>query len=536
MPARRLSAATLARSARALREELGKADHDRLDRLVALIGQDGAINLGRALASLYPGSAREAALTGFRQFRGRLKDAAREAGLKLELVVDTQTRAAPDARRAWFEGADDAARAAADYTEGEVAGIERVAQTAVELTEDGKQVVRYFISYAREDGRLKDQLMKGLEPFLKIANDYRFEAWDDRRILAGDDWHGEIQRAIARCQFGLLLVSAEFLASDYIVAAELPAFVSRNLASPDPTKRAIPVALTRVPFDGTVDLKGLERVQVLHDANGNAFIERSTEKTRRDFAGQLFRQILRVVAQQTQPPAPGEPQAGSRIEARLHRHIEALGEIPFVSTRGFATSLEKLEPERREDPPAARGDALAYLIDWVSNPESQPYCALLGDLGIGKTTTCMAFAQHLKDARAGDPSPPLPIFLDLRHLGEIATREPDLVEILTQVLKQSWRSGSAEPPPAARDIVRLVQEEGALAIFDGLDEVLGPSGPRCRPALHAPALPHPPAPHRPAPEPRAARAPAPELPYPLLSHAARSEDPLHRGGPRRDPS
>ena len=474
MRAQRLSAAALVRSSKALREELGKADHDRFDRLIGLIGEDGAINLAHALESLYPGSARESALTGFRQFRARLKTAALEARLELELVVDTQTRAAPDARRAWFKGIDDVARATADYTEGETAGVERVGQTAVELTdvEDGKQVVRYFISYAREDGRLKDQLMKGLEPFLKIAKDYRFAAWDDAEILPGEDWHAAIQRAIARCQFGLLLVSPEFLASEYIRAKELPAFVSPNLASPEATKRAIPVALKSLLFDGNVDLKGLERVQVFHDPDGKAFAERSTDKTRYDFARELFQRIVRVVEQQTQAPAPGGPQAGSRVEARVHRHIEEFGEIVFVPTRGFASSLEKLEPERREGPPAARGDALAYLMDWVSNPESQPYCALLGDLGIGKTTTCMAFAKCLKDARAGDPSLPLPIYLDLRHMGELAAREPDLVEILTQVLKQSWRSGSAEPPPTARDIVLLVQEEGALAIFDGLDEVL----------------------------------------------------------------
>ncbi|MBA3555173.1 MAG: pentapeptide repeat-containing protein, partial [Gemmatimonadales bacterium] len=474
MRAQRLSAAAPARSAKALREELGKADHDRLDRLIELIGEDGAINLGRALESLYPGSAREAALTGFRQFRARLKSAALEAGLELELVVDTQTRAAPDARRAWFEGIDDVARAAVNYTEGETAGVERVGQTAVELTdvEDGKQIVRYFISYAQVDGQLKAQLMTSLQPLIKIAKDYRFEAWDDGEILPGEDWHAAIQRAIARCQFGLLLVSPEFLASEYIVAKELPAFVSPNLASPEPTKRAIPVALKSLLFDDTIDLKGLERVQVFHDSGGKAFAERSRGNPRDAFASELFRRIMKVVAQQTQAPAAGEPQSGSRVEIQTHWQIEAFEKDSFVPTRGFASSLEKLEPERRQDPPAARGDALDYLMDWVSNPESQPYCALLGDLGFGKTTTCMAFAKRLLDARVGDPSLPRPIFLDLRHLGEIAVGEPDLVEILAQVLKQSWRSGSAEPPLAAQDIIRLVQEEGALAIFDGLDEVL----------------------------------------------------------------
>ncbi|MDQ3775824.1 MAG: pentapeptide repeat-containing protein, partial [Pseudomonadota bacterium] len=472
MPTRPLSAAALARSAKALREELGKADHDRFDRLIELIGEDGAINLARALESLYPGSAREAALTSFRQFRARLKAAAREAGIELDLVVDTQTRAAPDARRAWFEGADDVARAAAGYTEGETAGVERVGQTAVELTEvkEGKQVVRYFISYAHKDKGLKQRLIDLLGALLDGSKHYRFEPWDDAEILPGEEWHTKIQHAIARCQFGLLLVSPEFLRSRYISGQELPSFVAHG--SPEPTKRAIPVALRRVPFDDTIDLKGLERLQVFHDSGDKAFVERTTDKTRDDFARELFQQIVRVVSQQTRPPAPPEPQAGSRVEVQLHRQIEKFEKRSFVATRGIASSLEKLEPERRENAPGARGDALDYLMDWVSNPESQPYCALLGDLGFGKTTTCMAFAKRLLDARGGTPLLPRPIFLDLRHLGEIAAREPDLAEILTQVLKQSWRSGSAETSLSAPDIIRLVQEEGAVAIFDGLDEVL----------------------------------------------------------------
>ncbi len=161
---------------------------------------------------------------------------------------------------------------------------------------DGKPVIRYFVSYAHDDDDLKEKLLKPLKQRLAIAKDYCFEAWDDGEILAGERWHEQIQAAVAHCQFGLLLVSPAFLGSAYIKNHELPAFVTSNLAVPEPEKQAIPVALKRIPFDNSVDLKGLEQRQVFHDRAGKTFQERSSKpKTREGFASELFQQILKIV-------------------------------------------------------------------------------------------------------------------------------------------------------------------------------------------------------------------------------------------------
>ena len=93
-----LSRAAAQRSLDALREEVGRADRERLDALRSQMGEDGRIRLSDALRALFPAQEREAALTAFRQLRGRLRDAAAEAGRDLALEVDTQTRAAPEDR------------------------------------------------------------------------------------------------------------------------------------------------------------------------------------------------------------------------------------------------------------------------------------------------------------------------------------------------------------------------------------------------------------------------------------------------------
>jgi len=60
---------------------------------------------------------------------------------------------------------------------------------AIQPTEmrDGKPVIRYFVSYAHEDNKLKEKLLTPLKQLLKIAKDYCFEVWDDTEIVAGDD-------------------------------------------------------------------------------------------------------------------------------------------------------------------------------------------------------------------------------------------------------------------------------------------------------------------------------------------------------------
>ncbi len=104
-------------------------------------------------------------------------------------------------------------------------------------------------------------------------------------------WRREIEEALERAHFGLLLLSPQFLASDFIGREELPKLLEKRLV--------VPVALQAIPLDGSIDLKGLQDRQIFRDSKGRAFEKSRTSNDRRDFARELFGTIDRLLEKYT---------------------------------------------------------------------------------------------------------------------------------------------------------------------------------------------------------------------------------------------
>jgi|GEM_PF-1319889 len=82
-----------------------------------------------------------------------------------------------------------------------------------------KKRQQVFISYAREDKRWLEKLIKVLSPAIR---NNRIDVWYDAKIKPGQKWREEIDAALERVAIGVILVSPDFLASDFINDKELP--------------------------------------------------------------------------------------------------------------------------------------------------------------------------------------------------------------------------------------------------------------------------------------------------------------------------
>lgn len=85
--------------------------------------------------------------------------------------------------------------------------------------------MKIFISYSHEDEVLKKELLVMLRG---IERKEIIEIWHDRKIEPGDIWEKEIKNAMENCDMGLLLISPDFIASEFIHKVELNKLLERR--------------------------------------------------------------------------------------------------------------------------------------------------------------------------------------------------------------------------------------------------------------------------------------------------------------------
>lgn len=76
-----------------------------------------------------------------------------------------------------------------------------------------------FISYSHKDVKALKYLQVHLTP---LSQDFGIDVWEDTRLKIGSKWREEIKEAINRAKIAVLLISPDFMASEFISSNELP--------------------------------------------------------------------------------------------------------------------------------------------------------------------------------------------------------------------------------------------------------------------------------------------------------------------------
>jgi hypothetical protein len=112
-------------------------------------------------------------------------------------------------------------------------------------------VPKVFICYARADNESEnprecwlDRMRVHLKPYEGKA----IEVFCDDLVSLGDQWHQRIQAELAEARVAILLVTSNFMASDYIGSSELPVLLKKATQSGSRLK-IIPVILSDSAFD-----------------------------------------------------------------------------------------------------------------------------------------------------------------------------------------------------------------------------------------------------------------------------------------------
>jgi hypothetical protein len=114
-----------------------------------------------------------------------------------------------------------------------------------------------FFSYSHQDRKWLEQIKDVLTPVMRSG---LLSEWDDTHIQPGAKWRDEIQAALASAKVAVLLVSKDFLKSEFIASEELPTLLQ---AAKDEGVIICPVVID----DCLYDYSSLKDYQAVNDVS-----------------------------------------------------------------------------------------------------------------------------------------------------------------------------------------------------------------------------------------------------------------------------
>ncbi|UOX89931.1 pentapeptide repeat-containing protein [Amycolatopsis sp. FBCC-B4732] len=456
-----------------LRPHLTTMQATRLAEISRILDADGRFLLREALEVAEFSGPDSRAQDSFKDFRKRANDAAEKAGVDLRLELDTR-KTTPDQRHGWFSGGDLVEKGLVALSEVAAGRTDIRRPVDAEVAELGEPTTRVYLSYHVEAGPMRrtTTLLDQVRESLAADSERKWEVTDSRSVPLGEDITRVRDRLSAEADVRVVLLSAGYLSDK-----------EERRRALDPSRPVVAFALSGLP-NGPLDLAPLR----WHDVQQQEkpWDELTRAEQRKNYVRILLREIRRALSP---GPAVVQDHTATTDDDLMHWTIEVARRQrrddsrhlvpPEISEASLQESL--LDSSQRAASPPLR--AVHRIADWATDerPGAPRLCALLGDVGMGKTTTTKLFTQHLLKMRESDAMVPLTILFDLRDVRVAGLAgSMSLDHILDAMLEATRPAGVPSDRLNAAVLRNRLSKGNVVVVFDGLDEVLVHLGPQDR--------------------------------------------------------
>ena len=338
-----------------------------------------------------------------------------------------------------------------------------------------------FISYSHKDERWKDRLVRHLDVLQRQG---LLTIWDDRRIGVGEQWLSKIKEALNAARVAIMLISADYLTSEFILSEEVKDILRRRS---EEGLVVVPVIIKSCTWKEVDWLRSMQvrptdgkpLASLVGDKRDAALSAVATE------VADLLKSVGHEGEGRRRPrPDPGDGR--SRFRRAIDNLVDRLGEpIDFEGERremldevrrvwieGRLKDMSgpigvpfSIRVSVREEPGVS---ALAHMrpdVDVYTHFVKSDYrMAILGEAGTGKTYKLLQLARELIEHAPDDPAERIPVVFNLSSWADWASREESMHDWLIAQLKSFY--GRSDK------LARFWVGSGQLVLLlDGLDEI-----------------------------------------------------------------
>ncbi|MCP5103618.1 MAG: toll/interleukin-1 receptor domain-containing protein [bacterium] len=312
------------------------------------------------------------------------------------------------------------------------------------MTRTARKIMgKVFVSYSHKDETWKERVLTHLKG---LQLEGYCSLWDDREIKTGDDWLPQIEAALKEAHIAVLLISADFLASDFIIGKEVPLILDRRQ---NEGLRVIPLVIKPCAWDSTAWLADIQ----VTPKDGNPLSAKKEHEIDNDLA--LLAKDIQSLFKSKQ------------------KEDESVSEVSFTSLPPDRVSISKLP---------VTGSALfgreeeLVLLDDAWADDHTHIVTLTAWGGVGKTALVNHWLNRMEreNYKGARRVYGWSFYSQGAEQGKQASADEFLQYTLTWFGDEDPAKGAAEEK--GRRLAQLVSSQKTLLILDGMEPLQYPPG------------------------------------------------------------